>query len=187
MRFIFPRVAIYVLTCLLTIHATGLNADQDLAALRDGSLRKLVIHDAPKANTYGPLEAMDGSRTHLQDLDSTVLVVNFFAVWCAPCRIEMPSLDQLQSQFNAEDLTVLVIATGRHAEGAIETFLTETRITNLTILRDPTGAFSRSLGVFGLPTTLLLDANRDEVARLVGDADWDSASAVAIMTRMLEG
>jgi len=186
MRSTLPTTVIYVLACLLTTHTAHASETEGLAALRDGSLKKLIVHDSPARNTYEALVDRNGQAADLENFESAVLVVNFFAVWCAPCRIEMPSLDRLQSRFDPEDLTVIVVATGRHAEGAIDGFLTETGIARLTVLEDPTGAFTRSLGVFGLPTTLLLDPDRQEVARLVGDADWDSDSSVTIITHMLE-
>ncbi len=186
MRTTLSTIVIYVLACLLTTHAAPASDPDALAALRDGSLRKLIVHDTPIANSYDTLLDRTGQTVDLADVPGSVLVVNFFAVWCTPCRIEMPSLDRLQDRFDPTDLTVVVIATGRHAPGAIDRFLAETNIQHLTVLEDPTGAFTRSLGVFGLPTTLLLDADHHEVARLIGDADWDSDASIAIVTHMLE-
>jgi thiol-disulfide isomerase/thioredoxin len=111
------------------------------------------------------------------------VVLNFWATWCAPCRAEMPSLDRLQAAF--PDLAVLPVATGRNPPEAITRFYTEASITQLPILRDTTSGFARGMGVLGLPVTIIIDPSGNEVARLIGDAEWDSPAALSVIDALM--
>ena len=114
-----------------------------------------------------------------------VIVANFWATWCAPCRHEMPSLDRLQAAM--PEIAVVPVATGRNAVAGIQRFFEEEGIKNLPILRDPKSELARSMGVFGLPITVIVNPEGQEVARLIGDAEWDSDSAKAILAALVAG
>ena len=154
---------------------------QDLSALQDGDMRKLVIHDAPvevsQATFLGDAEA----ETTLQDLAGEVVVLNFWATWCAPCRKEMPTLAALQEELGDEGVRVATIATGRNDPVEMDRFLSEVGADSLPRWRDPRQQLAREMGVLGLPVTVILDREGQEVARLTGDADWSSESAIAIL------
>ena len=109
-------------------------------------------------------------------------MLNFWATWCAPCRHEMPSLDRLQVALPG--IVVVPLAAGRNAPDQITKFFAEAEIKNLTVLRDPKMALARPLGVVGLPMTLIINPEGQEVARLIGDAEWDSPNAIAVMTAL---
>ena len=153
----------------------------EAAALRAGDMKKLVF-----AETLVPLpevalvDETEAART-LAEYRGSWLVVNFWATWCAPCRVEMPTLAALQTALDGQPVEVVTIATGRNPPPAIDRFFGEIGVDNLPQLRDPTQALARQLGVFGLPTTLIVDPEGREVARLRGDADWNSDSARAIL------
>jgi thiol-disulfide isomerase/thioredoxin len=127
----------------------------------------------------------EGSETPLAEWKGKWLVLNFWATWCAPCRREMPSLDRLQEAMPV--LTVLPVATGRNDPEAIARFYTEAAITTLPTLRDPKSALARQMGVLGLPVTLIVNPEGQEVARLIGDAEWDSDSAKAVLGALVAG
>ena len=105
------------------------------------------------------------------------MVLNFWATWCAPCRAEMPSLDRLQAAM--PEIAVVPVATGRNAVTQITKFYEEAAVKNLPVLRDPKSGLAHAMGVMGLPVTVILDPEGREVARLIGDAEWDSDSAKA--------
>ena len=156
-------------------------AAQDLAALQDGDMRKLAIHDAPQEVSTTAFEGDDGAEMALQDLQGEVVVVNFWATWCAPCREEMPTLAELQEELGDEGVRVATIATGRNDPMETDKFLQETGAGALPQWRDPSQALAREMGVLGLPITVILNREGQEVARLQGDADWSSESALAIL------
>ncbi|MBW6505160.1 MAG: TlpA family protein disulfide reductase [Rhodobacteraceae bacterium] len=157
----------------------------DLAALRVGDMKKLNFATAPAPMPEVVLLDETGAERSLAEWRGKVLVVNFWATWCASCRIEMPSLDRLQGAMGSDDFQVLTVATGRNAMPAIEKFFAEAGVTQLQILRDERQRLARDLGILGLPVTLILDREGREVARLIGDAAWDEAEAVALLAALV--
>ncbi len=113
------------------------------------------------------------------------MVLNFWATWCAPCRREMPSLERLQAAM--PELAVVPVATGRNAVEGIRRFFDEAGVKTLPILRDPQSVLAHGMGVMGLPVTVILNPEGQEVARLIGDAEWDSDSAKAVLGALVAG
>lgn len=159
----------------------------ELEALRDGSLKRLVVHSAPRdvSDAAFFLEDETGTAT-LQDYHGKVVLLNFWATWCAPCRKEMPQIAELQDEFGGDDFEVLTIAAGRNTPAGIKKFFDENGITNLPRHQDPKQALAREMAVIGLPITVILNREGQEVARLLGDAEWNSDSAKAIVAAMIE-
>ena len=175
-----------LLVVLYTAFLIGANpVAADVAALRDGDMKKLALHEAPvDIPEVVLLDAQDGERS-LAEYRGKWVVLNFWATWCAPCRHEMPSLDRLQAAL--PEIAVVPVATGRNAVAGIERFFGEVGIANLPILRDPKSELARGMAVMGLPVTVILNPEGQEVARLIGDAEWDSDSAKAIMAALVAG
>lgn len=175
------KLLLAVLYTALTLGANPARAT-DLAPLMTGEMRKLILAETPTALPEVLLTDGDGSEIPLADWKGQWLVLNFWATWCAPCRHEMPSLDRLQTAMPG--LAVLPVATGRNDPAAIARFYDEAAITALPTLRDPQSALARQLGVLGLPVTLIVNPEGQEVARLIGDAEWDSPEALALLTAL---
>jgi thiol-disulfide isomerase/thioredoxin len=174
------------LTVVYTAFLLGANAAlADVAALRDGDMKKLAFHEAPVAlPEVGLVDAEDAPRS-LAEFRGKWVVLNFWATWCAPCRHEMPSLDRLQAAM--PEIAVVPVATGRNSVTGIERFFSEESIQNIPILRDPTSELARGMHVLGLPVTVILNPEGQEIARLIGDAEWDSDSAKAILAALVAG
>lgn len=158
-----------------------------LEAMREGGMKKLVFHNVPKPAGTTAFLASDGSEHRLDEFRGKVTLLNFWAVWCAPCRKEMPSLDALEQALGGEDFTVLPIATGRNRMPAIEKLYADTGVEVLPIYTDMPQTLSREMGVLGLPVTVILDREGNEIARMTGDADWNSDSAKAILSSLIAG
>ncbi|GAA6188045.1 redoxin family protein [Litorivita sp. NS0012-18] len=156
-----------------------------LEALREDDMRKLVFAPAPKEASALPFTKKDGGSGTLADYRGKVTVLNFWATWCAPCREEMPSLAKLQRELG-DKIHVVTLATGRNAPPAIDKFLAEVGADSLPRHRDPKSAIARDMAVLGLPITVILDAQGMEIARLTGDADWASPSAIAILSALAD-
>lgn len=171
----------------LAIVANAAVADNAaLEALRDGDMRKLTFHAEPIEGSDVPFISEDGEEITLAVYNGQYVVLNFWATWCAPCRKEMPQLSALQAELGGDTLQIVTIATGRNPLPAMQRFFEEIEVDNLPLHTDARQGLARSLGVLGLPATLILDPEGNEIARLLGDADWSSESAIAILTALTE-
>ena len=95
-------------------------------------------------------------------------------------------LSELQAEFGSDDFKVLTIATGRNSPVGIKKFFDDMGIDNLPRHQDAKQELARNMGIFGLPITVIIDPEGNELARLRGDADWSSDSAKAILSSLLE-
>ena len=157
-----------------------------IADLRTGDMLKLNFHEEPKPVSATPFQVSDGSTMTLADYKGQVVLLNFWATWCAPCRAEMPMLAELQTELGSDDFKVVTLATGRNPLPAIQKFFAEIEVDNLPLHRDPRQMVARDMGILGLPITMILDRNGQEVARLVGDAEWNSETAKSILKAVIE-
>lgn len=181
------RLLGFVLYMGLALGANAATADiAALEALREGDMKKLVFHAEPQPAPQTGFERGDGTPGALADYRGRHVVLNLWATWCAPCRAEMPTLSNLQSEMGGEAFQVVTIATGRNPPPAMRAFFDEIGVTNLPLHRDPKSALAREMGVFGLPVTVILDPEGREIARMTGDAHWDSESAKAILRALVD-
>ena len=125
-----------------------------------------------------------GAERGLEEYRGRVVVLNFFATWCAPCRDEMPSLDRLAERL-AGDLAVVGIATDPEGPALYVPFLAELGVDDIAVLGDPRLESYKALKVPGLPATLVLDRQGREFGRLGGPAQWDSEEAEALLHHVI--
>ena len=173
-------------TAIALVANAGFADTADIAALRDGDMRKLNLHSTPIDGSDIGFTGADGSDMTLADYQGQYVLLNFWATWCAPCRKEMPQLAALQAELGGDRFQVVTIATGRNPRPAMERFFDEIGVDNLPLHTDPRQALARSMGVLGLPVTIILDPEGREIGRLQGDADWASDSAFAIMRALID-
>lgn len=128
-----------------------------------------------------------GNETDLSALKGRIVVLNLWATWCAPCRTEMPSLDRLQTKYPKDQVLVLALSVDRAPPEKVRQFIADVGAPNLTVGRDPTVQAARLLNTPGLPTTLVIDRDGQEVGRLLGIAEWDGPDATALIDRLLQG
>ncbi len=184
-----PALRLPLLAALLYAGATlGANVGAsaaDLDALRTGEMRKLVVQSPPVPAPDTAYTDPSGQPTTLAASDGRVRLVNFWATWCAPCRKEMPALDALQRDLGGPGFEVITIATGRNSPEAIAAFREKAGITALGNALDPKGRLAAAMGVPGLPVTVLLDREGSEIARMIGDADWNGPEARALIEALV--
>jgi thiol-disulfide isomerase/thioredoxin len=157
-------------------------AHADVSALRTGDMLKLNLVEAAALPDV-PIVDGNGAEHALSQWQGQWVVLNFWATWCAPCRHEMPSLDRLQAAM--PELVVLPVATGRNSVEGIAQFYADAGVTHLPVMLDPKSELARNMAVMGLPVTVIVNPQGQEVARLIGDAAWDSADAKAILAAMM--
>lgn len=126
-----------------------------------------------------------GSEVKLSKWQGRVVLLNLWATWCAPCRKEMPTLNDVQKQLGSKDFEVVALSVDRKGLEASAAFLKETDADALGLYVDETSKSLESLQAFGLPATLLIDRKGREIGRLLGPAEWNSAEAVALMKAAL--
>ena len=152
-----------------------------LAALGTSAAAEPLMQLHEVARDLPALSVMDGEgqALTLADFRGRVVLLNVWATWCVPCREEMPTLDALQAQLGGPDFQVLPLSMDRAGADAVQPFYEEIGIENLGVyLSDQRQAMS-ALGILGLPTTLLIDREGREIARLIGPAEWDSPEAIS--------
>ena len=126
-----------------------------------------------------------GSQIKLSKWQGRVVLLNLWATWCAPCRKEMPTLNEVQKQLGSKDFEVVALSVDRKGLEASAAFLKETGADALGLYIDETTTSLTMLQALGLPVTLLIDRKGREIGRLLGQAEWNSAEAVALMKAAL--
>jgi len=140
---------------------------------------------APDASFTAIIDGQE-QEVALADYAGQVLLVNFWATWCAPCVEEMPALDALEAELGGEDFQVLVVSNDRKGLEMVEPFYQEQGLDNLGIWLDPRGHLMRAFETRGLPTTFVIDREGQVVARAEGAAPWDSKEAIALLRWYME-
>jgi thiol-disulfide isomerase/thioredoxin len=130
------------------------------------------------------LKALDGASVGSHELAGKVVLLNFWATWCGPCKEEMPSLARLQSQFDPGQVRVVTVTADMHPQG-IKQFLDNLGI-DLPVLFDEDQELSRRFMVRGLPTTVLIGQNGHAIGRAVGPRSWDGRESIALVREVLE-
>ena len=130
------------------------------------------------------LDAEEG-ETSLRAFRGRVVLLNFWATWCAPCIREMPSLDRLQAKLGGEGLTVVAVSEDFKGREVVAPFFERLGLANLVAYLDPDGILASAVGVAGLPTTLLIDRDGRAIGGLEGPAEWDSDEALRFIRHFL--
>ena len=140
---------------------------------------------APKSAPSLKLADLDGKSHDLAKLRGKVVLINFWATWCPPCRREMPSLERLSQALAGEPFIVLAVDVGEDAD-TIEAFTNQLdTVPTFTILLDATSRAMQAWKVAGLPTTFLVDKQGRVVASAIGGREFDHPAMVAAIRAML--
>ena len=158
-----------------------------LIALANGDLAKIRFHGTPKPVTDAPFWDANGKPQTLGNYRGKYVLLNFWALWCAPCVREMPALDRLDAELGGADFEVVTITTGRNRPEAVDKFFAEKALDHLPKLYDPKMKFAAQIGVRGLPVTILIDPDGNEVARAQGEVEWDSEAAKTLFRAWMTG
>ena len=152
--------------------------------IKDDLKKFLFIDEKRKVK---PLIALDNQNNVIEiNAKRKILIVNFWATWCAPCKKEMPSLNNLAKKFKKEQLEIITIASGRNSISHIENFFLENQIDELPKYRDPSGKPAISYKVIGLPTTIIVSTKGEEVGRILGDIDWQKIEVYDFFNALLK-
>ena len=141
-------------------------------------VKNLIINKELKR--YDDLTFLDVKKNqlNLDDYKGSLIILNFWATWCVPCKDEMPSLDKLQVNKNLSNLKVFPINVGKdNTENSLK-FFKDLKIKNLGIYFDSPVTLAKKFGLRGIPTTILFNKEGLEFARIVGSIDFEDKKFV---------
>ena len=145
-------------------------------------IKNLIINKELKR--YDNLSFLDdkNNQINLDDLNGNLILLNFWATWCAPCKEEMPSLDNLQSNKNLNNLKIFPINIGKdNLKKALE-FFEDLEIKNLNIYFDNPSTLAKTLSLRGVPTSILINKDGYEFARIMGSIDFNDKNFIKWLT-----
>ena len=135
-------------------------------------IKNLVINKEPKK--YDSLTFQDGenNQLNLNNYEGNLILLNFWATWCAPCKEEMPSLDLLITDKRLNNLKIFPINVGQDKNEKIIKFFEDLEIKNLKIYFDSPITLAKTFGLRGIPTSILFNKKGEEFARIIGSIDF---------------
>jgi len=142
-------------------------------AFEKPDLKNLVL--LKNLKSYEDVIFMDINQknVNLDDFKGKVVILNFWATWCAPCKEEMPSLDALQTNAKLDNLKIFPINIGQEDISKSELFFKELNIQNLEIYFDAPITLAKKFSLRGVPTTILFNKEGKEFARIIGSINFD--------------
>ena len=136
-------------------------------------IKNIVINKQPKK--YEDIRFLDqkNQELNLSNYKGNLILLNFWATWCAPCKEEMPSLDLLQTQKSLNNLKIFPINIGRDNIDKAENFYKDLKIENLKLYFDYPTTLAKKFSLRGVPTSILFNKKGEEFARIVGSIDFE--------------
>ena len=136
-------------------------------------IKNLVLIKNPKIYEDVIFKDINQKNVDLDDFKGKLIILNFWATWCAPCKEEMPSLDYLQSNIKLNNLKIFPINIGQEDASKAQLFFKELNIRNLDIYIDAPITLAKKLSLRGVPTTILFNKEGKEFARIIGSIDFN--------------
>ena len=137
--------------------------------------KNITVHEKPIQYNKIVFEDFDNQQIDLKNYNNEIYILNFWATWCAPCKKEMPSLDKLQQNKNIE---IFAINLETKNEKKTKKFFKDLKIKNLSIFYDPDLKLVKLFTIRGVPTSVILNKDRKEIARIIGDIDFSNTDFI---------
>ena len=141
-------------------------------------IKNIVIHKIPK--TYDNVIFLDKNdqKININEYKGNFLILNFWAVWCEPCKEEMPSLDKLQVNPELDKLKIFAINIGKETLDKVNKFFVDLNIKNFEPYFDPPTTLAKMFTLRGVPTTILINKEGQEFARVIGSIDFEDKNFI---------
>ena len=142
------------------------------------NIKNLIINKELK--DYTNLTVLDdqNNQLNLSDYKGNILLLNFWATWCAPCKEEMPSLDLLKSNKDLNNLKIFPVNVGQDNVKKAKKFFDDMNIKNLNLYFDENINLTKKFALRGIPTSVLLNKNGKEFARVIGSIDFNEENFI---------
>jgi thiol-disulfide isomerase/thioredoxin len=127
------------------------------------------------------LKDLEGREVKLADLKGKVVIVNFWATWCPPCREEIPSMMQLNQAMAGKPFQMLAISINEGGAQEVATYFKQSG-NNLPALLDPTQQVAKRYGITGVPESFVIDKQGVILKKVVGGVNWSDPAAIKFMT-----
>ena len=147
-------------------------------AIQQPNLKNLVVHKDPKKLEKINFININNEIINLNKFKNSLVVINFWATWCAPCLEEMPSLDRLQANTTFNNLQIIPINVGKDNVEKSKNFYKKLKINNLDIYFDKDVELAKKFLLRGLPTTIFINKEGKEFARVIGFIDFDNKQII---------
>ncbi|HEB55429.1 MAG TPA: TlpA family protein disulfide reductase [Gammaproteobacteria bacterium] len=178
------RLFILLCSCCLCL-LVPMRVSADAAALSQAlSSMKVTV---PKARLLAPdftLPDLKLETVHLSDYRGKLVILNFWASFCAPCRREMPALENLWQRYRDKGLVVLALSADRDNLKRVENFVTEGDY-SFPILLDTAGGVRKNYEIRALPTSYLIGRDGKFIGRIIGEREWDSEQSQTLIKLLL--
>lgn len=182
---VFSSLIVAGIVVIPKLVATPQQANCEWRPAFEVGLNNLLPKEPPKPVPETPFFDEHGNQISIADYRGKIIIMNFWATWCAPCVAEMASLDRLQEQLSGTNMEVLAINEDRNGQEAATAFFEEKGLKHLRNLLDRDMKLARAANIAAMPTTLLINTEGEEVAAVLGEAEWDSPDIVAYLKQCL--
>ena len=139
----------------------------------DVPLNNIAINEIPKSISPIIFEDFLGNKISLEEYRGKLVIINFWATWCAPCKKEMPSLDKLYKNSDFKNLEVFAVNMEEPNKEKTEKFFENLKIQKLEIFFDYDLDFVKEFKLRGVPTTVLINKQGKEFARIIGEVNFE--------------
>ena len=137
-------------------------------------IKNIAIHKQPK--TYNNVIFLDKNdqKINIKEFRDNLLILNFWATWCEPCKEEMPSLDRLQINPKLKNLKIFTINISKEDKIKVSNFIKKLKIKNLKPYYDSPKTLAKTFSLRGVPTSILINKKGEEFARIIGSINFDN-------------
>ena len=167
---------IYIHIILLYLLSHNLYGVEDFS-------KNIVIHEKPTQITELKFKDSDLNDVDLTNKKGNIMILNFWATWCAPCKREMPSLEKLTNQF--PQVKVYAINMEKPNKLKVRDFFRSIDVVSLDTYYDPDFKLVKQFKMRGLPTSILIDKNGDEFGRVIGEVDFVSEDFINLIKKYI--
>ena len=136
-------------------------------------IKNIVIHKDLKVYDNVIFLDKNDEKINIKEFNGNLLLLNFWATWCAPCKEEMPSLDRLQVNQNLSNLKIFAINVSQESKKKVDSFFEDLNIENFDPYFDAPTTLAKTFSLRGVPTSILIDKDGKEFARIMGSIDFN--------------